>query len=419
MTERLLQFIWQFQYFNLADLVLTNGEKLDIIHPGQLNTNQGPDFTEARIRISETILIGNIELHIKEEDWNRHLHASDPNYHNIILHVVWEESNVSTGLPTLCLGDRVAKTLLKRYEQLMIDPAFVPCSNSVGDAPELTWTKWKERILIERLQQKTKLINEYLSQSNQHWEELFWWMLARNYGIRVNADAFEAIARSLPLTVLAKHKNQLVQLEAMLFGQAGMLFRKFEEQYPEMLRKEYIFLKKKYSLRQIDLPIHLLRMRPRNFPTVRLAQLAVMISQSTHLFSGIREVGSISELRKILSVVANDYWHYHYLFDQPSSYKPKTLGDEMITNIIINTIVPVLFAYGMHHKNDNYVQKALKWLAELPAENNLIIRNWELMGVKVKAASDTQALLELKSSYCDVKRCLDCAVGDWIIKGER
>ena len=419
LTERLLQFIWQYQYFNRENLLLTNGDSLDIIHPGQLNTNQGPDFTEARIRINNTVWIGNIELHIKEEDWNRHSHAVDPNYQNVILHVIWEEKDCKTGLPTLCLGDRVAKTLLKRYEQLMIDPSFVPCANSIKEVPALSWTNWKERILIERLQHKTKLINEYLAQSNHHWEELFWWMLARNYGIRVNADAFEAIARSLPLTVLAKHKNQLNQLEALLFGQAGMLFRKFDEQYPEMLRKEYIFLKRKYNLRQISLPIHLLRMRPQNFPTVRLAQLAMMINQSSHLFSGIREMDSIADLRKVLSVVANDYWHYHYLFDQPSSFKPKKLGEEMITNIIINTIVPVLFAYGMHNKNENYVQKALQWLSELPAENNLIIRNWELLGVKVKAASDTQALIELKSAYCDVKRCLECAVGGWIMKGER
>ena len=418
MTERLLQFIWQFQYFNLTDLFLISGEKLDIIHPGQLNTNQGPDFLEARIRINETIWVGAVELHIKEKDWNKHLHATDPNYQNVILHVVWEASDCITRLPTLCLGDRVPKTLLNRYEQLMNDLAFVPCASSIKSIPEITWMKWKERILIERLQQKTKLINEYLLQSNHHWEELFWWMLARNYGIKVNADAFEAIARSLPLTILAKHKNQLIQLEALLFGQAGMLFRKFEEQYPEMLRKEYIFLKSKYNLRQINLPIHLLRMRPQNFPTVRLAQLAMMISQSSHLFSSIREMESIAEVRNVLSVVANDYWHYHYLFDQYSTYKPKKLGDEMITNIIINTIVPVLFSYGMHNKNDHYVQKGLKWLENLPAENNLIIRNWELIGIKVRSASDTQALIELKSSYCDVKRCLDCAVGNWIVKGE-
>ena len=241
-------------------------------------------------------------------------------------------------------------------------------------------------------------------------------MIARNFGMKVNADAFEAMAKSIPLNLLAKHKSQIHQLESFLFGQAGLLSRNFKEAYPILLKKEYQFYKKKYNLRPISNPVHLLRMRPGNFPTIRLAQLAMLIQHSLHLFSVIKEVDSVRELKKLFLVTANDYWHYHYLFDEPSSFMEKKLGEEMFTNIIINTIAPVLFAYGQHQQAANFKEKAIQWLENSLPEKNAVTRNWESFGVTNKNAWDSQALIELKQQYCDKKRCLECAIGNQLLK---
>jgi len=418
MTERLLQYIWQFQFFNLSDLRLVTGEILQIISPGKFNTNQGPDFLEAKIRIDQTTWAGNIELHLDEDDWIRHDHEHDPNYQNIILHVIWNQAARSLQLPTLNLGDKVSKLLLHRYEELMLNAGFVPCADSVLQVPDIVWQAWKERMLVERLERKSKNIIDCLHQSNEHWEEVFWWMIARNFGMKVNAEAFEALARSIPLNLLSKHKNQIHQLEAFLFGQAGLLNREFKEDYPAMLKKEYKFYKKKYRLRAIDIPIHLLRMRPGNFPTIRLAQLAMLIQRSLHLFSVIKEVSSIRELRSLFLVTANDYWHYHYFFDDPSDCHEKKLGEEMFCNILINTIAPVLFAYGQHQKIEQFRKKALQWLEAATPEKNVITRKWQDLGISNKTAADSQALIELKQQYCDPKRCLECAIGNQLLKAQ-
>ena len=415
MTERLLQFIWQFQYFNFTELKLASGEPLQIIFPGNFNSNQGPDFLEARIKIGDTTWAGNIELHLNEEDWLKHEHQSDPNFQNVILHVVWSKSGQSVSLPTLELCDKVPKILLNRYEELMVNPSFVPCGSSLESVPEIIWPAWKERLVAERLEKKAKLIEGLLEDSNGHWEEVFWWMLARNFGMKVNAEAFEAIARSIPLNLLAKHKTQINQLEAFLFGQAGMLSRSFNEDYPKMLKKEYAFYKRKYKLHCINHPVHLLRMRPGNFPTVRLAQLAMLIHHSLHLFSTIKDINSIDELRSALRVTANDYWHYHYLFDELSNFQEKRLGEDMINNILINTVVPVLFAYGHHQQQSHFKWKAVLWLEHIPPERNVITKQWEELDIPNKNAWDSQALIELKPQYCDARRCLECAIGNQLL----
>jgi hypothetical protein len=232
----------------------------------------------------------------------------------------------------------------------------------------------------------------------------------------VNAEAFEAMAKSIPVNILAKHKNQINQLEALLLGQCGLLEKDFSESYPLMLKKEYQFLKNKYSLKPIHMPVHFLRMRPGNFPTVRLAQLAMLVQQSSHLFSKIKEVQSISDLKKMLAVTANDYWNEHYVFDEPSTSKKKILGKQMIDNIIINTIAPALFAYGHLHKETATKEKAIKWLDELPSEKNNITAQWTDAGASNKNAFDSQSLIELKTQYCDQRRCLECAVGNSLMK---
>ena len=251
LNERLLQFIWQFQYFNKNELATTNAEPVQVINPGQNNSNQGPDFGNAKIIIGATTWAGSVELHINTSDWQRHKHQDDKNYNNVILHVVWEDdgsrntvpannerNSVPLSVPILELKSRVAKILLQRYEELMNSTSFIPCEKSIALVPDITWKSWKERLLAERLIRKAAIVETYLQQNNHHWEETFWWLLARNFGMKVNGDAFEAVARSLPLTILAKHKNQIHQLEALLLGQAGLLNQNFEEDYPILLQKK-------------------------------------------------------------------------------------------------------------------------------------------------------------------------------------
>lgn len=417
MTERLLQYLWQFQYFNSKDLRTTDGELLQVIHPGVYNTNQGPDFTDAKIRSGNTVWAGNIELHINTSHWKDHKHSGDTNYKNVILHVVWED-DVDLGLPfpALELQDKVSKLLLIRYEELMHTGSFIPCEKNIQQVNTITWTAWKERLLVERLQSKTNIILALLENNNTHWEETLWWLLAKNFGIRINSAAFEAVARSIPIGILARHKNQVQQVEALLFGQAGLLETEFEEDYPKLLQREYRFLSKKYRLQKIQTRIAFLRMRPSNFPTVRLAQLAILVHESTHLFSRIKESAGLYSIKKMLKVTANDYWHYHYVFDESASFKKKTLGEQMISNVLINTVVPVLFAYGHHQHESSYKDKALKWLEEIAAEENTVTRGFASLQLQNKTAFDSQAFIQLKHEYCDKKRCLDCAVGNKLLR---
>jgi len=415
-TERLLQFIWQFQYFNKGELRSTSGETIQIIFPGTYNTNQGPDFNDAKIKIGKTTWAGNVELHLLSSDWNRHNHQNDKNYNNVILHVVWEDDFPDYSMPVLKLNNRVAKIFLQRYEDLMNAQGFIPCEKTISSIKPIVLQSWKERLLAERLIRKSAIVETYLDQNNHHWEETFWWLLARNFGIKINADAFEAMARSIPLNILAKHKNQIHQLEALLLGQSNLLNEKFKEDYPIMLQKEYGFYKSKYNLKQNTYTPFFLRMRPGNFPTIRLAQLAMLIHHSEHLFSKIRESDSVKDIKKWLDVTANDYWHYHYRFDEQSSFKKKNLGAGMVDNILINTVCTVLFAYGHFNKEQKFKDRAFQWMEEITAESNSITKGFEQTGLKNKNAHDSQALIELKNEYCSKKRCLDCAVGNALLK---
>jgi hypothetical protein len=418
MTERMLQYIWQFQYFNKHELVTESGEQLEIIYPGIYNTHQGPDFTAGRVRLGNNIWIGNIELHVNASDWDRHQHGSDRNYQNVILHVIWNNDRDFSGrsIPTLNLSDRVPKILLQQYDSWMKADCFIPCQSSAEDVGGLVWTSWKERLMYERLERKTEFVFRLLGKNNFHWEETLWWMLARNFGLAVNAEAFGEMAASIPYNLLSKHRAQIHQLEALLFGQAGLLEADFDDKYALMLKKEYTFLSRKYDLCRIEMPVHFLRMRPACFPTVRLAQLAMLVHLSSNLLSALVNECSIREIRSVLCVTANDYWHYHFRFEETTSYQPKTVGASMVNSIIMNTVVPILFAYGKHHDDNRMQQKAVEWMGQLPAESNAVISKFRSIGITVRNASDTQSLIELKSQYCDRKRCLDCAIANTLLK---
>lgn len=418
MTERLLQFIWKMQYFNKTELQTTSLEELTIIHPGQFNTNQGPDFLEATIKIDDTIWAGHVELHVNASDWHLHHHAADSNYRNVILHVVWkndypDNQEAENNIPVLVLEGRVSRLLLDRYHNLMSAQTHIACSGSIDTIPGIVWESWKDRLISERLLRKADLISTHLKQSKGHWEEIFWWWIARNFGMEVNKEAFETIARTLPIKILAKHKNQIHQLESFLFGQAGLLNERFREDYPLMLQKEYRFFKKKYQFAPSFESIYFLRMRPVNFPTVRLAQLAMLIHTSSHLFDKIKTADDLTRVRNMLAVTANDYWHYHYRFNEVSPFLEKKVGKQMTENIIINTVVPVLFAYGHLKQEHQYTDKALRWLEETAPEKNNITRQWTKLGLTVGSAFDSQAYIELYKNYCTDKRCLQCVIGNY------
>ncbi len=417
MTERLLQYIWQFQFYNKSELLTTDFQTLEIIDVGRYNTNQGPDFLNAKIKIAHTIWAGSIELHINTSDWRLHKHSADKNYNNVILHVVWnDDMDLDLSFPALELKNRVSKLLLNKYEELIQSTQFIPCEKLVHLVPPITIISWKERLLIERLEQKTFNIKSLLKLNKNHWEEVYWWILARNFGMKMNEDAFQQIAQSIPFSIMVKHRNQLFQLEALLLGQAGLLHTEFQDQYPLKLEKEFRFLKKKYQLKNMHDPVFFLRMRPANFPGIRLAQLAMLLHKNQQMFSEIKELTNLNQVRKLLKVTASEYWDHHYVFDESSDFSKKKLGSQMINNIIINTIVPVLFAYGHLNKNEQYKTRSLSWMEQLKAESNYICKGFESIGFENKSAFDSQSLLQLKKQYCDQKRCLQCAIGNKILK---
>lgn len=416
MNEKLLQFIWAMQYFNRASLCTEEGDELAIISPGKPNTNQGPDFTESRIRINDTTWVGNIELHVNASDWNKHHHDADPNYGNIILHVVWRNDAAAfkatpPNIPVLELQSRVSNLLLTKYDELLNQVVFIPCENNLEKSVFEGWQVWKEQLVFERLERKAMFIHRMLQESHYHWEETLWWLIAKGFGGKINGEVFERVAKSISLKILGRHKHQLQQIEALLFGQAGLLEGDFAEDYPLMLQKEYRFLKKKYGLERPQVTVQFLRMRPGGFPTIRLAQLAALIQQSHRMFAVMVETENLGEAKAMLAITANDYWHYHFRFDEPGPFMLKTVGKDKIHHILINAIIPILYAYAISKNIALLKTKAITWIKSLPVEKNQLISSWMQFNLPVTTAFDSQALIELKTNYCEQKRCLECMVG--------
>jgi hypothetical protein len=420
MTERLLQYIWQFQYFNTKELFANTGEQVTILHPGALNTNQGPDFIAAKIKIGDTLMAGSVELHLASADWTKHGHDRDEHYKNVILHVVYKQTGDPVpSIPQIILENRIAHAFLEQYQQWMEQKKFIPCATTLSFVNEIVWITWKERLVVERLIQKASYFLNLLNENRFNWEETFWQALAHGFGGKVNGAAFEQIARTVPVRILARHKNQLITLEAILIGQAGLLnyVASSENEYLKLLHREYIFQQKKYRLPQFQaVAASTLRMRPASFPAIRLAQLAALIYQSSHLFEKMLNAATISDLKELLNVTTGGYWKNHYTIDQPSPQKEKKLGQEMINSLIINVVAPAVFAHGLHHNNNNTKSKALQWLAQLPAEKNKIITQWKQLQVVCTEAAHSQALLQLTNRYCTQKRCLECAVGNALLR---
>jgi hypothetical protein len=422
MTEELLHHIWKFRLFDHKELFTQTGEVLEVLLPGEYNTNSGPDFFNARVRIGGTEWAGNIEIHTKASDWNKHGHQQDKAYENIVLHVVYENDDPVMGhdgkpVPAIVLKGRVDEELVKKYDLLKQNRGWIPCGEQVRQVPEITRNTWLERMVVERLLRKSASIEEGLRWNRNSWEETFYQQLARSFGFQVNAEPFMLLARSLPSLVLAKHKSSLLQIEALLFGQAGLLDQHFTDNYPRQLQNEYAFLQRKLGL--VPIAPHLwkfMRMRPSNFPTIRIAQFAQLVHRSSHLFSKVIEADSAEQLQSLFEAKASGYWDTHYTFDKVSASREKYLGVDSVNNILINTVAPFLFVYGKQQDDERFSDRSLRLLQSIPGESNTIISNWEKLGMPVDTAWSTQALLQLKNEHCVNKRCLQCAIGNRLLR---
>ncbi len=424
-SEEFLQYIWENKLFYPDDLKTTSGEKLDIIQVGKRNTDSGPDFFNARIKIDETIWVGNIEIHINSTDWKKHNHQNDKAYNNVILHVVENDDGKITrenGEVISAFKINFPEHLRRNYQDLLDAKTWIACQNQFYWVDPVILQLGFHRLMIERLEGKTENIVSRLNQNKYDWNETFYQMMARMFGFKVNAIPFELLAKSLPLQILAKHKDDLFQLEALFYGNSGLLNEQlFGDDYYLKLRKEYSFLYKKYSLKGIESHLwKFMRLRPGNFPTIRISQFAALVHRSNGLFSRILEIENLGELKELFDVNASEYWNSHYSFNKSSRKKlVKELGNDSVNSLIINIVVPFLFVYG-EKQNKNYLKnRALEFLDQIPAEKNSVIAKWEALGIKSRSAFESQALLHLKNNYCEKKKCLNCQIGVKLVKTNR
>ncbi len=418
MNEIFLYHIWKFRLFDQENLTTTDGQPLQILKPGLRNDDSGPDFFNARIKVDNTEWAGNVEIDVTSAEWYLHGHDKNDAFSKIILHVVYEVTKpLQHNFPVLELKNYLDKNLIGRYNNLQQSANNIPCKNQLPEVSRITINSWLERLLIERAEEKSKAIEIALKENKQDWEITFYHFLARNFGFKTNALPFEMLAKNLPLPALAKQKDNLIQVESLLFGQAGFLEDESGDSYFNQLKTEYRFLAQKYSLSPLQKSIwKFARLHPVNFPTVRLAQFASLIHKSSHLFSKVVETENTKSLLHLFNIAPSDYWLTHYHFEKTSDKKSKSLGQSSVENILINTVVPFLFVYGKLKKNDIFRERALSLLEKIKPENNIIIRDWKAAGIKAEHAWHSQALVQLRNNYCNKKQCLNCAIGLKILK---
>ncbi len=419
MREDLLQFIWKYQRYNNKTLTTVDKQSLAIIEPGQHNTDQGPDFLNAKIKVGDTIWAGQVEIHVKASDWIRHHHSKDPNYKNVILHVVFENDMEVGNFPVLELKHRIPKVILDRYGQLQNAKKGIPCSAFVHSIDKMEWNLWLERILIERLHNKYERIKRDLESTSNNWNETFHKQLCYSLGLSKNHDAFKLLAEVLPANILAKYGNSAFQLEALVFGAAGFLKAPVDE-YSKKLSKEFDFLARKYTINPI--PVNywkFSKLRPSSLPHVRLAQLAAIYHKRKSLFQAFQKCSSLSEIDNLLTVSAAEYWNDHYRFGVESSPKVKSIGKLKRQTLIINTVIPMLFAYAKWKGNIEAMQKVAELLRQLPSEKNAVINRWKDVGISAGSAFESQSLIYLHKQYCQSYKCLSCRIGSLILQPEK
>ena len=417
--EKLLHYVWRHKLYPLQPLHTTTRQTVEVIDPGLPNTHDaGPDFFNAKLKIDGTLWVGNVEVHVRSSDWMRHGHDRDTAYDNVVLHVVWQadcEVKRTGGEPVPQLELPCPETVRMHYEELQ-QSAFIPsCYSILGTLPALTVHSWMSALQAERFERKAGDIRTRLEQHDGRWDDVFFITLARNFGFGLNADTFEIWASHLPFRALEKHRDNVQQIEALFYGTAGLLDSNGpeEDRYLTGLKREYAYLARKFDLPAPPDSVRwrMLRLRPGNFPHVRLSQLASLYSKDEPLFSRMLEARTPAEACVLFTAKASEYWETHFTFGQESAKRPKRLGANALNLILINTVVPFLYAYGMHKGNSALCERAASFLDAIKAEDNYIIRQWKAAGLEVKNAADSQALLQLRTMYCDRKDCLRCRFG--------
>lgn len=427
MREDFLHYVWQYGQFDRSELQTTEGEPVAILKTGFLNTNAGPDFLDARVRIGEMEWSGHVEIHIDSKDWYRHRHHEDKAYDNVVLHVVWEDAapamrSDSTAIPTVVLRHRVADELCHRYQSLIGGMGMIPCEHQLQEVEKVRILSMFDRALVHRLERKAGEAAQLAADNQDDWEETAYQLMGQNFGFKLNADAFLTLCRSLPLKVLQKHRDNLVQVEALLFGQAGLLEKeRYRDDYFRKLQQEYAFLRHKYGL---DTPLKpvawkFMRSRPANFPTIRLAQFARLIHKETNFFSFLTGSNRLGDIRGLLQIHQSDYWQYHYRFGKVSGDRIPGLGRSSADNLIINTVCPLLVAYGKRKGDQEPLDRAMRFLEMLHPENNKITRYWDRQGIDMANAFYTQAGIELFNNFCTPNKCLHCTIGVSLMKEEK
>ncbi|RNI31292.1 DUF2851 family protein [Rufibacter latericius] len=428
MKEDFLHYIWRYQYFRKEQLLTSAGEEVMVLHPGFYNrSDAGPDFSGARIKIGATEWVGSVEIHVKASDWRRHQHQHDGKYNQVVLHVVWENDETvqreeGTVMPTLELQGRVALPLQAKYQELLWSQDVLPCATQVWQVDSIYKSAMMDRTLLERLETKANLILERLEQNRQNWESTVYQTLAAGFGFKINQQGFLQLTQVLPWNLVNRYRSSPKQLEAVVFGQAGMLSLKEEqesqEEYLLSLTKEHQYLTQKHSL-PAPLPKsawNLLRLRPSNFPAVRLGQWLAVLQAHPHLWSGILYCETKDDFFSFFRQTPPDYWQQHYAPAKTSAQPFTRIGDESIQGLLINVIAPLLVAYSRRTDNAAYQEKAVELLEDLSKEQNKITRLYAGLGFMNKTAADSQALIGLYQTYCAPQKCVHCAIGHHLMK---
>jgi hypothetical protein len=419
--ESLIQFVWSLGVLNGKHLKTTNDEVVQVIHQGILNHSSGPDFLNAKIKINNTVFAGSVEIHVDGQDWYRHEHQTNDKYNNVVLHVCLNNPVLvkrldQTEIPTVALESYIPAALLAKYAHLMNTNAKIPCENMLSQITALDWSMTKNRMLVGRLEQRCEQLETYLSNTENNWNQASWILLVRCFGLVHNTQSFEELGMNTPVELLFKHADNVFQLEALLMGQAGILGATGKDAYHTALIAEYSFLQKKYHLKPISSEVKFGGNRPYNFPTIRLAQLASLLYHQPRIFDLIKTLPPFAEIANWFKNDVSSYWEEHFVFGKKSSAKSKIISDNFSQLIFINAIVPLAFYYSKTVGNDAHLEKALGYLQYLKGENNQITKLWKSLGVTNRSADESQSLIYLYKNYCTQKRCLECGIGQRLLK---
>lgn len=429
--EQLIHYVWKHKLFPLVGLKTTDGQDVEVIDPGLHNHDAGPDFFNAKVKIGGTMWVGNVEIHDRSSDWFLHRHDRDVAYNNVILHVaeaIDVDVKTQQGEYPPQMRLQVPTDVREHYEELLATDEYPACYRIIPQLSRLMIHSWMSALQTERLEQKTELIAQRVKECDGSWEAAYFVTLARNYGFGINGDAFELWAKHIPLQSVAHHRDNLMQIEALFLGQAGLLeavslperyhHQALNDSYFIELRSEYQYLAHKFGLQAMDVnQWRFLRLRPQNFPHIRIAQLARLYYEQRAGLSQLLECETIKQVRQLLATQVTPYWETHYLFGEESTRSEKKLSVASLNLQVINTVCPILFAFGKHKNAEKYCERAFDFLDKLKVENNHIVRMWKEVGLKVDTAGDSQALIQLKKAYCDRKDCLRCRIGYEYLKG--